>query len=82
VGSNSGFTTPRPEDAASPSLLERRMTWEQRNPGLMTRCPSLREERSEWDLVSRKTGERVAGPWSTAGEMLAELESRIAGGTS
>jgi hypothetical protein len=43
----------------------------------MTRCPSPREERKGWDVISRKTGERVTGPWATVEEMLGELESRI-----
>jgi hypothetical protein len=67
-------TTPRPEAEASKSPLGRRMAWEHKHADLETRAPSRREQRKGWDVVSRSTGARVAGPWDSAEAMLDALE--------
>ena len=78
------LTTPRPEHCASASPYGRRIIWERRNPGLVTRPPYARSptkfgphqgpERKGWDVARADTGERVAGPWPTVEEMLTALE--------
>ena len=67
-------TTGRPEDSASKSPLGRRIIWEARHPDLETRGPSRRGQRKGWDVVRRKDGVPVAGPWDSAEEMLDALE--------
>jgi hypothetical protein len=67
-------TTPRPEAEASKSPLGRRLIWEMKNPDLATRAPSQREQRRRWDVMTRKDGTRVAGPWDSAEQMLDALE--------